>query len=264
MNYYQIPQKYTYGNNYKSMDLQRKANKDFTDNVDRYEIQSNTCYIDIDFPTQQPPTEAPKRNYRVGDAIKVTTWHTHGKIQLKYNDFLTGPNGSSYAGYAPWPWNTQMFMNFRLFAVEVDVGQTFDAVAWFKDIHNWVTWLPPTSPTSEAELPVYTVHEKMLRKTTTWTGKYRVLIDRPFKITSKSTNLDFQIEIPFNRRFEWQEGTTTGKPRIPNIYVFIMGPMSSLDVDQDTAKRIYNSGEDATERPKLYFSLFKKLNFIDL
>lgn len=219
--------------------------------------------------------------HRRGNRITVTS------IRLKIHINLdkrwayafqpnTQPTTASFNPEVRMMATNKRFFKARFMVVQFDDDMIIsdDAIAkWFfrsycyytSDSRGAVTPWPPVQCTE----PV-SVHSNILRLTTAYTGKFNILMDKPITLTSRSSDQVFDITVPLNRSYVFDEEDTT-KLLFPNIHLFILPPLNfNTDLDPLTRYELLSyytstSSADRDEHFDLYeIYYFAKLNFVDL
>lgn len=167
------------------------------------------------------------------------------------------------------------FFKFRFMVVQFndDTVVTDNLIAtWFFRTYCYFkndTRLDVQQPAVVCTEPI-SVHSNILRLTTNYTGKFNILMDKPITITSRSPLQTFDITIPLNRSYVFDE-IDADKLLFPNIHLFILPPLNwEADMDPLSAYELMSYFNSATStQPTYNFNLinidyFAKLNFVDL
>lgn len=120
------------------------------------------------------------------------------------------------------------------------------------------------------EEPV-SVHSNIMRLTTPYTGKFNILMDKPFTWYTSNPLNQLDINIPLNKSFVFSE-EEQDKLLFPNIWMFMLPPLNMLtDMDPLTRQDLFvywgkSSAPSSyqTVWPFVNVNYFAKLNFVDL
>lgn len=269
---------------------------------------------DMDIPFIDPSPTLPSigngHDERAHSKITVTNIRWKLTIELTPNYILQGAlynaytsalrvfpgSATDYAGStAPlvtrpyqYPPNPNQFYKFRYMMVEFDEDLAIDRkkiLAWFYSTFCYyrdpwippVTTLPVTAPDAQNTIPgPISVHSNIMRITTPWVGKFKILADKCFEITANRPRVSIDLTIPINRVYTWNDELDLD-PTIPAylispyIYCFVLPPLSfeqDMSVwDKWQCEYLRTSGTGAiTDRTGVVFSWqsWMKLNFIDI
>lgn len=204
----------------------------------------------------------------------------------------TGATGTNELRPIQIPKNPQQSYKFRYMMVEFDEDINID----YKQIFLWFysTYcsyrpnsfyegteltekfpLPGSTPTTSNTIPAPTsVHSNVMRMTTPWTGKFKILADKCFMITSMRPRVSIDITVPINRVFtfadDWQYSTLPSNTVLsPHIYCFVLPPLSyEQDLSAYEKYQIDNliSSAATLSSTSAYIDYvsWMKLNFVDL
>lgn len=116
-----------------------------------------------------------------------------------------------------------------------------DLARWFRETYIYTNIAVGTVINPQFQ----SVHLDKLRDSTPWTGSFRILADKKFKLGKMKTNKTFNFNIPINTDVNFEN--TTNKPtdsqKFSNIYIFIISPSNNwTDVDAITARQLANLG----------------------
>lgn len=161
--------------------------------------------------------------------------------------YYEGDTWTPYKRPIQWPPNPGQFLKFRYFMVEFDEDLAITErtlFSWFystfcqyrelKDPENYPEKypLPTETPSGNNTCPgPISVHSNVMRMTTPWTGKFKILADRMFILTANRPRLNIDITVPINRVYtfadDWQYHSLAENTLLsPHIYAFIMPPLS--------------------------------------
>lgn len=206
-------------------------------------------------------------NQRHGNRITVTSIRWKSIIQLR-PDFLR-------ANYNPFTTNETVttdpphrFFKMRYMLVQWDndyAGQIDEAFIykWFKMTYTWFCD-PVVSTTDVEDMPV-SVHSNILHETTELTSKFNILCDRCFVVSSDKPQISFDITIPLNKNYLFDEDDPTTLI-YPCYSLFILPPLSlRTDLDPVTADQYYYyQNTNSVSKTFAYVDNFTKLSFVDL
>lgn len=248
---FQVDQKYTYSGSkeqfkFAGWDTSSSQNTpvDYEDN--------GIIVADIDYPTR-----GTTQRQRTKDKLYVSSIHWKGTI--KKSAKLSRKNLDTSSTTDQIPYDMMQFFKFRMFVVRwknlegVSVPK-YDLLAWFKRTYIY-TGTDANNPPS--------VHERMMRMSTEYTGKFDILMDRPFIFPAKRDQLDFEFIIPVKDRFCFNEESE--QLVSPAISIFIMSPLNRFtDIDTYTADEMHKWVITADPIVTFWYSGIIKLNFMDL
>lgn len=195
-----------------------------------------------------------------------------------------------------WPPNPGQFLKFRYMMVEFDEDIAIDdmkILSWFYSTYCHYRSpeegfeekypLPSQSPNTTNLRPgPISVHSNVMRMTTPWTGKFKILADRMFILTANRPRLNIDITVPINRVYtfadDWQYSSTLPENTLlsPHIYCFVLPPLS---YEQDfgpydahawyvamhqssTGQAVY--APENTTQPFVTYTSWMKLHFVDI
>lgn len=218
----------------------------------------NICF----FPTIALPDRGNKHDERNGNRITVNTirWKLNVRLLPRFlpqygcpffnkqenidyspiDPLLVSPSTVPQAGNE-FSASQQRWFKFRLLAVQFEDGLQMDK----KQFYMWFysTFCPistdmgfegatPERPCLIVNRPI-SVHSNVLRMTTAWTGKFNILMDRCFTVYSTRPAVSFDLTIPLNKQYRFEETVTPDSPLLsPNIWLALMPPQSMLtDID---------------------------------
>lgn len=198
----------------------------------------------------------------------------------------TGATGTNVIRPLQYPPNPNQFYKFRYMMVEFDEDLAMtqkNVLSWFYSTYCF--YRDPTGdpqatlPTVEASIentvpgPI-SVHSNIMRITTPWIGKFKILADKCFEITANRPRVSIDLTIPINRVYSWDdEGVELGLSSFlirPHIYCFVIPPLS---YEQDVS--IYDHAQcqwlaanlTPATTPTHQFVTWQswmKLNFVDI
>lgn len=258
--------KFTYHNELVQLYLPTRATHTYPANENIYQSTDfRTDFHPIHFPTFEYPTVGTTHANRVGNRITVTS--VRCKLILKLNEQFLRNSGdpmqqTGTVASAPAP---KRFFKLRYFLLQVDddlASQVNELwiYKWFKRSYCW--YKPATTPiTTDWSIAPVSVHSNILHSTTEYVAKFNILCDKCFTLTSAKPQISFDITVPLNKEFCWDETDTTALI-YPHIYMFILPPLSS-DIDMDAITSLqYYSTPTITKICDIYE--FTKLSFVDL
>lgn len=195
----------------------------------------------------------------------------------------TFPCSASYQ----YPPNPNQYYKLRYMMVEFDEDLPMSPPMIFNWFYStYCFYRPPTTTpvtflanetnriTLSGLLPgPISVHANVMRMTTPWVGKFKILADKCFTITSNRPKVTIDMTIPINRVYTWNDETTSFDQSTalisPHIYCFILPPLS-MEQDLGTYdtyafKQYMNtSGKTANYQALLSWDSWMKLNFVDI
>lgn len=253
-------------------------------------VRRNGMYDPVEASIISPTIELPDigngHNCRKSNRITVTSIRYKLSITLNNNVLAkyawSDPNEVASFKNAQVPPNPCQFFKFRYFLLSIDEDvrfTKFDFYRWFYSTYCFyrnasVTPVEQGPNSSDAFANIVpgpiSVHSNVLRMTTPWTGKFNILADKMFTVTSKHPQLSLDFTIPINREYVWDEVYTPGASTLlyPKIYAVIVGPQSfEIDTDPVNFNIIQNAGSSSNSYvsvPLAHLRWWSKLNFIDL
>lgn len=229
-------------------------------------------------PSTTLPTLGTAHNQRIGNKISLQSFRFRIYVNLapefacpnEGNPFSSNSdhhksaiaNDDSYTFPKRW-------FKMRLFVIQFD--NSIDTMTPTK-FGDWFfsTYLPfrdtiVTTSTDPGTRPV-SVHSKMLRQSTKWTGTFNILLDKCFTLYSNKPQILLDYTIPLNYTYTWRDDGTLQTPK--NIICVLMPPLQWFtDVDPYTSKQYRNAfnGNWYADVEKWFtFDYFVKTNFTDL
>lgn len=234
---------------------------------------------------------------RTHSKITVTTIRWKLSLELKLDLLLQGTlcndlsSASDFTKFPittancyQYPPNPNQFYKFRYMMVEFDEDLAINQsqiFAWFYSTYCFYRNptvepkypLPTESPTTTNCLPgPISVHSNIMRITTPWVGKFKILADKCFEITANRPRVNIDITVPINRVYTWNDEMVDydQDPMLikPHIYCFVIPPLS-FEQDMSIFDREQLTYLGATLQMTTYKSFIKwqswmKLNFVDI
>lgn len=248
--------------------------------------QTGNIYNDVSFPTNvflptiQLPALGNTHTHRRGNRITVTTIRTkiHISLHPRWSAVYmpnSAPSGTRFTDLEQCTPATKRFFKLRFMVVQFndEIHVDADEIAkWFYSTYCWFKAQPNTViPSGNYINQPISVHSNIMRLTTPYTGKFNILMDKPFTMVSTRPQQVLDINIPLNKSYVFDEDDPT-KLLFPNIWMFILPPLNfETDMDPLTyyqIERFYNSDPYEDEKPNQWAFLnldwFAKLNFVDL
>lgn len=255
-------------------------------------------------PVPELPTVGNGHEHRSHSRITVTSIRWKLTLELNWdlvrNGTLaptTGPLDAEYQTFptpssAQFPPNPAQFYKFRYMMIQFDEDLAINPGAvlnWFYSTYCYYrqpTVDPEAQPPTENSYeqlkygvipgPI-SVHSNILRVTTPWIGKFNVLADKCFTITSTRPRVSIDLTIPINKVYQWDDETddfyTSGGLVRPHIYCFVLPPLS-FEQDVGEFDRRYFTyyvnnyvegfNPSAGGYPYIYWNSWMKLNFVDI
>lgn len=266
-----IEQKHTYNNTVQLLSGIFKANVNISNN----NISDKICY----FSRPYYPIQGVEDNQRIGRKITSTSLVIEGFINL----FNYSPSAqdalSAFEVFNDWvnetsvtqPLNEETVNQFKVgirqFVVEVDtefvLGLTDEQIrrkflSWF---HELSVYVDIGSQVSNSTL--------VKRESTSYTGQFKILMDKHYILSQKSPQVHFQHTINYKRDLNF-DGTGSSLPTNKVVFLVTIGP-SNIDMDYYNygfgRYMITNSGDlpASTEDFRVaYCTSNIKLNYLDL
>lgn len=223
------------------------------------------------FPQYVLPERGNNHNQRHGNRITITS------IRTKIN-IVMSPDFSACLSSNLTPFDYQQstdqtylnepgqkrFMKMRYFLVQFDDDLVVTPQVlsqWFYSTYCYFR-SPDETITDLVDAPI-SVHSNVLRITTPFTAKFNILCDRCFTLVSSRPSVSFDITVPLNKQYIFEEGTDNLIH--PNIWQFVMPPLNWLvDVDPLTWLQYIQNNTMTYNKSFANFFYFTKLNFVDL
>lgn len=270
-------------------------------------LTGNSTFLDnflLCAPVPELPTIGNGHDHRSHSRITVTSIRWKLTLELDW-PVLANANminfdtiGESYRNFptpatAQWPRNPGQFYKFRYMMVQFDEDLAINPAVvlnWFYATYCYYrepTVDPQAQPPTETNYeqlkygvipgPI-SVHSNILRVTTPWIGKFNVLADKCFTITSTRPRVSIDVTIPINRVYQWDDETddlfTSGTLVRPHIYCFVIPPLSYEQDVGEFERRMFtyvsgnsNPGDfnpSITGYEYLHWNSWMKLNFVDI
>lgn len=266
---YPLEPKFTYAQGYHDFYFPKYSSSGVNGNIYDNNIMATTSQSDspIGFPQYTIPSRGNNHNERHGNRITITSIRTKLNIVMQPNfcsitsdnPFALHSSSSTYTNASP----IKRFMKMRYFVVQFDDDLVITPAViaqWFYSTYCYFR-NAPTGFTDPVDAPI-SVHSNVLRITTPFTAKFNILCDRCFTLVSSRPSVSFDITVPLNKQYIFEEGTDNLIH--PNIWQFVMPPLN-LSVDVDPLTRIQYLSQQPTSQFTFADSYyFTKLNFIDL
>lgn len=232
-------------------------------------------------PASTLPTLGTGHNNRIGN--KITLSSLRYRIYVRLHDEICCPNTgnpfsdnserspSQIALTSSLPVIPKRWFKMRLFVIQFD--NTYSVTPSFVCGWFYSTFLPfsdnqsgqPSVPGGNIYEPV-SVHSKLLRMSSNYSGNFNILLDKCFTIYSNKPQILLDYTVPLNMQFSWRDDGTLQTPK--NIVCFILPPMNwDVDVDPWTAYQYrwaYDHNAYADTDKWFLFDYFTKVNFTDL
>lgn len=199
----------------------------------------------------------------------------------------TGTTSSNIVRPISQPVNKQQVFHFRFLVVEFDEDVAIypaKLLNWFYSTftmyksHTHVPSLPTPSvqPTAaNTTPPPVSVQAKVMRITTPWVGKFNILADKQFCLSSSSPMQKIDLKIPINKTFKFDDDqffTDLGVNYLlyPHIYAFILPPLSyETDFGYWDAIQLQQAEQNSCTMDAHYIDLcnyhsWAKLKFVDI
>lgn len=246
-------------------------------------------------PTPTLPSIGNGHDCRTHSKITVTT--LRWKITLNLMPSIVERGQFMDSDHAPtnfptdpqyqFPPNPNQFYKFRYFMVEFDEDIPISPPVIYNWFYSTYCFYRDPNVTPVQKLPNDTdrhslgavipgpisVHSNILRVTTPWVGKFKVLADKCFTISSHRPRVTIDLTVPINRVFTWNDETVSFDQSTalisPHIYCFIMPPLSfEQDMGPFDTKNISSftssQGTSTHTTQIVKWESWMKLNFVDI
>lgn len=268
---YPIEPKFTYSQGGEYIWFPLLSNKGKNANIYNTTTLSATSLGDSPFcfPVYTLPERGNNHNQRHGNRITITSIRTKINLSL-YPEFC------SCTSYSPFDYTNssehtytnepaqKRFMKMRYFVIQFDDDLVINPQVlsqWFYSTYCYYR-NPAEAITDATDAPI-SVHSNVLRITTPFTAKFNILCDRCFTVVSSRPSISFDITVPLNKQYIFEEGTDTLIH--PNIWQFVVPPLNwEVDVDPLTYQQYLQADSASYNKQYAHFYYFTKLNFIDL
>lgn len=268
---YPIEPKFTYSQGSEQFFFPTKTNVGNNGNIySKASLETETVSSSpFCFPTYVLPERGNNHNQRHGNRITVTSIRTKINIVLR-SDFCADTSYSPFDYLDPLEQTytndtaIKRFMKMRYVVVQFDDDLVITPQVlsqWFYSTYCYFR-APTTEITDLVDAPI-SVHSNVLRITTPFTAKFNILTDRCFTVVSSRPSISFDITVPLNKQYIFEEGTDNLIH--PNIWQFVIPPLNWLvDVDPLTYQQYRQVDSLSSIKNFADFYYFTKLNFIDL
>lgn len=273
---YQIDPKYTYIGDEEQFDIPWLETSDSQSQLETF-LDNNTKIITPLWPIldKYADTSVPSNARRQGSKVQMTSLRLKGSFMMNSNflqKLYLQTASPSTTTYTQWPAITYQFFNMRFFLIKWSASFSQQDIA--SSIRDWFlrSFVYYGAGTSGGFSTVPSVHEKLMRMSTEYTGQFQILADKCFTITSKHPTLDIDWVIPLKERLSWDPdstSSTTEAPQQPRFSIIVLGPYNPFcDIDPSTrdisTSNTYNSLQSSFMLHFVYFKYILKMNFIDL
>ena len=273
---YQIDPKYTYTGDLIDFSIPWKESYEDSTQLDAF-LDSNTKIITPLWPIldKYADSSVPSNARRQGSKVQMTSLRLKGSMYMNPNylyRLILGTDYPSASTHSQVPAITTQFFNMRFFLIKWSAS--FSGYDDAQSIRQWFirTFVYYGNGGGNSFAIVPSVHEKLMRMSTEYTGQFQILADKCFTVTSKHPVLDIDWVIPLKERLSWDpdsSSTTSESPQQPRFSIVILGPYnSSIDFDPTTSQMAFtNKLSDISANSMnhfLYFKYILKMNFIDL
>lgn len=221
-----------------------------------YSISSTSMNSTLIAPSPTLPVIGNGHDCRSHSKITVTTIRWKLSMELNVAHVLEGTVFNTISSHSTfqkfpitkancyqYPPNPNQFYKFRYMMVEFDEDLAITPRAimnWFLQTYCFYRQ-PSTSPDyplptenipAESDLipgPV-SVHSNVMRITTPWVGKFKILADKCFEVTSNRPRVNIDLTVPINRVYTWNDEMVSFDQSSdlirPHIYCFVLPPLS--------------------------------------
>lgn len=267
---YPLEPKFTYSQGQVSFSLPKTSDKGYNGNIYGSDLLNATDSTNpIATPVYTLPGRGNNHSQRHGNRITITSIRTKLNFVLSppfcantenYNPFYS-PLREYYTYYGGYP--CKRFFKFRYFVVQFDddLEVTKKVLSeWFYS--TYCLFKEPTEQHAQANQYPISTHSNVLRITTPYTAKFNILCDKSFTLVSNRPSVSFDITLPLNKSFIFEEDTDNLIH--PNIWQFIVPCLNwFVDVDPLTSTQY---AQDPRSSSYVFCDMYywTKLNFIDL
>lgn len=184
-----------------------------------------------------------------------------------------------------YPPNPNQFYKFRYMMIEFDEDLPINPPQIFSWFYS--TYCFYRNPTADPKLPLPTetpttsncipgpisVHSNIMRITTPWVGKFKILADKCFEVTANRPRVNIDITVPINRVYTWNDELVDydQDPALitPHIYCIVLPPLSfeqDMSIFDKTQLTFLGTNLTTTTlvNPFINWQSWMKLNFVDI
>lgn len=140
-----------------------------------------------------------------------------------------------------------MFFNFRIMTVKFDETMTnADIARWYRESFIYYRTV---SISGGAEYPFQSNWMDKLRESTPWTGSFKILYDKKFKIKKSKSVKQMNVLVPLSGyiNFDNTSNRPTDGQKFSNTYTFLITPANVfLDMDAVSTDKSQNMATDNT------------------
>lgn len=220
-----IEQKHTYQNSVHTLSGIFRANS----NISNDDVSDKICY----FSRPYYPIQGVEDNQRIGRKITSTSLIIEGHIQLFNYSPASTDALSAFEVFNDWvtetsaaqPLNRETVNPFKVgirqFVVEVDtefvLGLTDEQIrrkflSWF---HELCIYVDNSTQVSNSTF--------VKRESTSYTGQFKILLDKHYILSQKSQDVHFQYSINYKRDLNF-DGTGASLPTNKVVFLLTFGP----------------------------------------
>lgn len=173
-------------------------------------------------------TQGTAEDQRVGNKIFMKFLHWTYNIYFEGNSLITNfPHGTI----------TDFYARFRVMVVKFETAMSEqDIVDWFK-----ATYIYFKTAGNNDNTIIQSVHQTKMRESTVFTGKFKILYDKKFKMGRKKSVKMSNVPIKINQNLNFDSTNHVTDETFKYIYGLIIGPCNNrLDMDaisSDSAAR---------------------------
>lgn len=157
---------------------------------------------------------------RIGNKVSLTAIDFTIYLRLDIGTFID---------HIPHGWLQKLSVNFRIMTVKFDksMGQA-DLMDWYKNTYIYYSNLN----TAQAPALSQSCHQDMLRESTTWTGKFKILKDMKLKLTYNKGIKQVHYKLDPHMSLTFDNTNHVTNEDFAHTYTFIVAPIDyRLDFD---------------------------------
>lgn len=187
------------------------------------------------------------------------------KVALKCIDitFYVRLSIDTFINYIPHGELADLSLNMRLLTVHFDDTMSPTLLAdWFNKTYIYYYNFATLTPNEQSQ----SCHQDMLRESSEYTGKFKILHDLKFKLDKNHTIIQghYQLKPNMNLTFDDSDNSVVNDDFI-NTYTFLIAPIDyRLDTDATTYNYLSTSQNFNVSRVFAYYGYNVKYTFYDL
>lgn len=186
---------------------------------------------------------------RIGDKVMVNKIDC--TLAVRVNNQVIEGDGQDYANLYPF------YINLRLMVVHFDQARTpADIAAWFKYTYIYYNDLGSNNFRQSC-------HQSMLRESSQYTGKFKILHDEKFKLSRDYSVRQFKVTLTPNMDLTFDSSNYVTNDNFKNTYFFLLGPIDySIDCSTYLGNWLLNSSGKTYDLVNFTYNL--KYTYYDL